>query len=48
VAALLATGRWFVPAAIVSWTSLLAALVLLVPFSRLAIAPLALDWNRHR
>jgi hypothetical protein len=48
VAALLATGRWLLPAALISWSSLLAALVLFVPFSRLAIAPLALDWNRHR
>jgi hypothetical protein len=48
VAALLAMGRWLLPAAMISWTSLLASLVLLVPFSRLAIAPLALDWNRHR
>jgi len=48
VAALGAAGRWLLPAALISWSSLLAALVLLVPFSRLAIAPLALDWNRHR
>lgn len=48
VTALLAAGIWLWPAALVSWASLLAALVLLVPFSRLAIAPLALDWNRHR
>ena len=36
------------PAGRVSITDLLAGIVLLVPFSRLAGAPLALAWNRHR
>lgn len=41
-------GVWLMPAALSPpWLTMSAAL-LLVPFNRLAAAPLALDWNRHR
>jgi hypothetical protein len=37
-----------VPAPSASPLMLLSATVLLVPLTRLAATPLALDWNRHR
>ena len=39
---------WLVPGNLLSVRDAIAGVVLLVPFSRLAGAPLALDWNRHR
>jgi hypothetical protein len=39
---------WLIPAQLLPVCSALAAVVLSVPFSRLAGAPLALEWNRHR
>jgi hypothetical protein len=39
---------WLVPGSRLPVRDLIAGVVLLVPFSRLAGAPLALDWNRHR
>jgi len=37
-----------VPGQAIAWTTLVPSIALLVPFSRLAAAPLALAWNRHR
>jgi hypothetical protein len=45
VAGVAALAIWIAPAA--AW-HLAAAAALAVPFSRLAVAPLALAWNRHR
>jgi hypothetical protein len=39
---------WLVPGNLLPFRDAIAGIVLLVPFSRLAGAPLALDWNRHR
>lgn len=39
---------WLVPGKYISLSGALAAIVLGIPFSRLAGAPLALGWNRHR
>jgi hypothetical protein len=39
---------WLLPTGIVPLSTVTAGIVLLVPFSRLAGAPLALHWNRHR
>jgi hypothetical protein len=39
---------WLAPTGVVPLTTVAGAIVLLVPFSRLAGAPLALHWNRHR
>lgn len=39
---------WLIPGQLLSKGSALAAVVLFIPFSRLAGAPLALEWNRHR
>lgn len=39
---------WLVPGQFMSLKSILATVVLSIPFSRVAGAPLALDWNRHR
>jgi hypothetical protein len=39
---------WLIPPEQVPVSSLLAGIILAIPFSRLAGAPLALDWNRHR
>jgi hypothetical protein len=41
-------GWWLVPAGRVSLPNLLAGVALIVPFSRVMGAPLALAWNRHR
>jgi hypothetical protein len=43
-----ALALWIVPAGQVSAANLVSGLALFVPFSRLAGAPLALEWNRHR
>jgi hypothetical protein len=43
-----ALALWLVPAGQASAWSLISSVVLVVPFSRLAAAPLALEWNRHR
>ena len=39
---------WLIPTRLLPVSSALAAVVLCLPFSRLAGAPLALEWNRHR
>ena len=39
---------WLIPGQLFSVSGALAAVVLSVPFSRLAGAPLTLEWNRHR
>lgn len=39
---------WFVPEQYYSLSGLVAVASLAIPFSRIAVAPLALDWNRHR
>jgi hypothetical protein len=39
---------WRLPPGIVSPGMVVAAIVLAIPFARVAGAPLALDWNRHR
>jgi hypothetical protein len=43
-----ALALWLVPAGQASAWSLVSSVLLVVPFSRLAAAPLALEWNRHR
>jgi hypothetical protein len=48
ILALCLTGVWLIPSEHVPLRSLLAGAILAIPFSRLAAAPLALDWNRHR
>jgi hypothetical protein len=48
VAGLWLIGCWLVPSQHASAATLLGSVVLFVPFSRLAGAPLALAWNRHR
>jgi hypothetical protein len=48
VGGLLLAAWWLLPAGLVPLTTISAAIILLVPFSRLAGAPLALHWNRHR
>ncbi|MBN2022897.1 MAG: hypothetical protein JW809_08880 [Pirellulales bacterium] len=48
VAALVAIAVWLLPRAVVSWPILLSAVILAVPAVRIALAPLALAWNRHR
>jgi hypothetical protein len=48
VCCLLGLANWLLPAPALSLAQLAPGLVLFVPFSRLAGAPLALDWNRHR
>jgi len=42
------TALWLVPSGVVKTSDILSGIVLLVPFSRLAGAPLAVEWNRHR
>ena len=37
-----------IPPQLVSTSGLIAAVILGIPFSRIAGAPLALAWNRHR
>jgi hypothetical protein len=39
---------WLVPPGLASLTGLALASVLLVPLARPALAPLALEWDRHR
>jgi hypothetical protein len=39
---------YLIPSGIIATSQLLAAVALLIPFARLAGAPLALEWNRHR
>ncbi|MFN0017133.1 MAG: hypothetical protein ACKVP0_02670 [Pirellulaceae bacterium] len=41
-------AAWLVPEKLMTFRDLLVTLVLFIPFSRLAGAPLALEWNRHR
>jgi hypothetical protein len=48
IAALLGALAWLVPPGLVSLPALALAAALLVPLARLALAPLALEWNRHR
>jgi hypothetical protein len=48
VFALCLLALWLIPGSLLSARDAIAGVVLLVPFSRLAGAPLALDWNRHR
>ena len=48
VAALCLAAHQLIPSQILSTSSAIAAIVVLIPFSRLAAAPLALEWNRHR
>jgi hypothetical protein len=48
-AALLGLCFWLVPAAVCPpLTAAAVAMLLLLPLVRLGLAPLALDWNRHR
>jgi hypothetical protein len=47
-AALFAVLAWFVPSSLVPVYRLALGVVLFVPLARLAAAPLALAWNRHR
>jgi hypothetical protein len=39
---------WLLPAGQTSVSAIVLGIALLVPLTRLALAPLALDWNRHR
>lgn len=48
VAGLCAIAVWLIPGELVRVSGILAGVTLFVPFSRLAGAPLALEWNRHR
>jgi hypothetical protein len=48
VAALTSLTIWLIPPGAASIRDILSSIVLLVPFSRLAGAPLAVEWNRHR
>jgi hypothetical protein len=48
VAALASLAIWLNPPGAASTRDILSAIILLVPFSRLAGAPLAVEWNRHR
>jgi hypothetical protein len=48
VAALSTTVIWLAPAGAATTRDILAGIILLIPFSRLAGAPLAVEWNRHR
>lgn len=48
VMALAGLGFWLLPAGLAPLWMTTAVTVLLVPFNRLAAAPRALDWNRHR
>jgi hypothetical protein len=43
-----AVVQWLAPNGIISTASLAFGVALLLPMARLAAAPLALDWNRHR
>jgi hypothetical protein len=33
---------------LVNWLEILMVVALVMPLGRMALAPLALDWNRHR
>ena len=46
--ALFAALAWLLPPGLVDAAGCAFAAVLLVPLARLALAPLALEWNRHR
>jgi hypothetical protein len=48
VVALFGALAWLVPPGLASLSALALAAVLLVPLPGLALAPLALEWNRHR
>jgi hypothetical protein len=48
VAGLCLLALWQLPAGKIPTGFVLAGVVLAIPFSRVAGAPLALDWNRHR
>ncbi len=48
VAAVASLVIWLIPAGAASTRDILAGIILLVPFSRLVGAPLAVEWNRHR
>ena len=45
---LLVVLRWLMPGDVVPFAGLVIGITLLLPLSRLALAPLALAWNRHR
>jgi hypothetical protein len=47
-AGLFALLRWLVPSGLLPASGLVLGIVLLLPLTRLALAPLALAWNRHR
>jgi len=46
--ALYLIASWLIPSELLSAIGVFAAVTLSVPFSRLAGAPLSLEWNRHR
>ncbi len=48
VLVLFAAFAWLLPPGLVGWAGCAFAAVLLVPLARPALAPLALEWNRHR
>jgi len=48
VAALASLAICLTPPGAASTRDILSAIILLIPFSRLAGAPLAVEWNRHR
>ena len=48
VGALCALALVLVPAEYASPKNIIPGIALFIPFSRLAGAPLALEWNRHR
>src|SRR5262249_49461373 len=45
---IVALSLWLTPAELVSPWAVACGAVLLLPLVRLGLAPLALDWNRHR
>jgi Ca2+/Na+ antiporter len=45
---LLIVLRWLIPRAVVPTSGLVLGIVLFLPLTRLALAPLALAWNRHQ
>jgi hypothetical protein len=47
-AGLFALLRWLMPSGLVPASGLVLGVVLVLPLTRLALAPLALAWNRHR
>jgi hypothetical protein len=48
VAGLAALVLWKIPPGLAPVTQIVCGIVLLIPFSRLAVMPLMLEWNRHR